>query len=127
MRRARGRSPVYCELLQNSLDAVGVLCHVQIGGATEGSLSIGRRGHTMEAALLVAKDDDSLKALGFILEAWEEGTESGVAPELMAYAALYTALTDLVAAFGEESVADLALGLAKRVNKGEFTLCRTKQ
>ena len=46
----------------------------------------------MESALLATKDDDSLKALGFILEAWEEGTESGVAPELMAYAALYTAL-----------------------------------
>jgi hypothetical protein len=81
----------------------------------------------MEAAILAAKDDDSLKALGIILEAWEEGTESGVAPELMAYAALYTALTDLVAAYGEESVADLALGLAKRVNKGEFTLYDTKQ
>lgn len=81
----------------------------------------------MDAAVLAGKDDDSLKALGFILEAWEEGTESGVAPELMAYAALYTALTDLVAAFGEESVADLALGLAKRVNKGEFTLYNTKQ
>ena len=46
--------------------------------------------------------DESLKALNFILEAWEEGTGSGIAPELMAYAALYTALTDLVAAFGEE-------------------------
>ena len=49
-------------------------------------------------------DDARMKALNFILEAWEEGTESGIAPEMMAYAALYTALTDLVASFGEDSV-----------------------
>ena len=42
-------------------------------------------------------DDARMKALNFILEAWEEGTGSGIAPEMMAYAALYTALTDLVA------------------------------
>lgn len=70
--------------------------------------------------------DDRLLALNFILEAWEEGTGSGIAPELMAYAALYTALTDLVAAYGEDQVAVLADGLRARVMKGEFTLPQTK-
>lgn len=74
----------------------------------------------------VESGDDSLKALGYILEAWEEGTASGVAPELMAYAALYTALTDLVAAFGETEVARLADGLGARVMSGEFTLARNR-
>lgn len=74
-----------------------------------------------------ADDDQSLKALDFILEAWEEGTGSGIAPELMAYAALYTALTDLVACFGEESVVTLVNGLGPRVQKGEFTLYRSRQ
>jgi len=74
-----------------------------------------------------AETDESLKALNYILEAWEEGTGSGIAPELMAYAALYTALTDLVAAFGEEQVASLVTGLAPRVQKGEFTLYRGRQ
>ncbi|HEU0160482.1 MAG TPA: hypothetical protein VFR00_14265, partial [Hyphomicrobiaceae bacterium] len=59
----------------------------------------------------VKTDDASVKALNYILEAWEEGTESGIAPELMAYAALYTALTDLVASFGEESVVSLVASL----------------
>jgi hypothetical protein len=45
----------------------------------------------------------------------------------MAYAALYTALTDLVSAFGEESVANLAGRLAQRVRAGEFTLNNTRQ
>jgi hypothetical protein len=78
--------------------------------------------------LALADDsDDSLKALNCILEAWEEGTGSGIAPEIMAYAALYTALTDLVAAFGEASVATLMRQLGPRVENGEFTLCRSKQ
>lgn len=72
-------------------------------------------------------DDESLKALNFILEAWEEGTGSGIAPELMAYAALYTALTDLVAAYGEQHVLSLVAGLGPRVEKGEFTLYRSRQ
>ena len=69
-------------------------------------------------------EDPSLKALSYILEAWEEATETGIAPELMAYAALYTALTDLVASFGEEPVVSLVNGLISRVRKGEFTLPR---
>lgn len=72
-------------------------------------------------------DDESLKALNYILEAWEEGTGDGIAPEMMAYAALYTALTDLVASFGEESVVSLVNGLVPRVQKGEFTLYRSQQ
>ena len=75
----------------------------------------------------VKTDDASVKALNYILEAWEEGTESGIAPELMAYAALYTALTDLVASYGEDSVITLVNGLVPRVRKGEFTLYRTRQ
>ena len=69
-------------------------------------------------------NDESLKALDFILGAWEEGTGSGIAPELMAYAALYTALTDLVAACGETSVVAMVNGLGARVERGEFTLRR---
>jgi hypothetical protein len=67
-------------------------------------------------------DDPRIEALNFILEAWEAATETGIASELMAYAAIYTALTDLVAAFGEESVVALVNGLGSRILKGEFTL-----
>ena len=81
----------------------------------------------MQAFESVGSDDARMKALNFILEAWEEGTESGIAPELMAYAALYTALTDLVASFGEDSVASLVNGLVPRVQKGEFTVYRSRQ
>lgn len=76
---------------------------------------------------LADSSDDSLRALDIILEAWEDGTTSGIAPELMAYAALYTALSDLVAAYGEDAVASLASGLSARVRSGEFTLYPSKQ
>ena len=78
----------------------------------------------VQAFKTAGKDDQRVQALSYILEAWEEGTGSGIAPELMAYAALYTALTDLVASFGEESVMTLIDGLVQRVQVGEFTLKR---
>ena len=72
-------------------------------------------------------DDSRFRALSLILAAWDEGTESGVAPELMAYAALFTALTDLVSLYGEDAVITLARGLERRLSLGEFTLGRTTQ
>jgi hypothetical protein len=76
---------------------------------------------------LAESSDDSLKALNFILVAWEEGAEHGIAPETMAYAALYTALTDLVASFGEDHVLRMVDGLKPRVARGEFTVYRSTQ
>jgi hypothetical protein len=71
-------------------------------------------------------DENSVRALNLILEAWDQGAESGVKPEQMAYAALFTALTDLVALFGEDAVLQLARGLEARVEHGEFSLDRAR-
>ncbi len=76
---------------------------------------------------LAESSDESLRALNFILEAWEDGTADGIAPEQMAYAALFTALSDLVAAFGEPAVLQLVSGLGPRIKSGEFTLYRNRQ
>jgi hypothetical protein len=81
----------------------------------------------MSGTSLQQSSEAPLMALNYILEAWEEGTDSGVASELMAYAALYAALTDLVASYGEDAVASLTTGLGSRVKEGEFTLCGTRQ
>jgi hypothetical protein len=81
----------------------------------------------MEIQQLTTSSDASIKALGFILDAWEEGADAGVAPELMAYAALFTALTDLVEAYGEDAVDSLLKGLIRRVASGEFTVARSVQ
>ena len=81
----------------------------------------------MQTLGLEKSDDDSLRGLHYILEAWEKGCDDGVAPELMAYAAIYTALSDLVATYGEEAVAGMAAALEPRVRRGEFTLYRSQQ
>ena len=72
-------------------------------------------------------ENPSLKALDLILAAWDEGADTGVAPDQMAYAALFTALTDLVSIYGEEAVIKLTRGLEGRVDSGEFTLKRRHQ
>ena len=126
---------VYCDLLQNALDMPDMLWHPQPSErvalaatrAKQGSDKMGPPERMTELSDLATHKDDTLKALGIILEAWEEGADNGVAPELMAYAALYAALTDLVAAYGEDNVSEMARGLAKRVTAGEFTLYNTKQ
>lgn len=81
----------------------------------------------MSGLNLAESSDDSLRALNYILEAWEDGTANGIAPELLAYAALYTALSDLVAVYGEDNVAKLAAGLGVRIKSGEFSLDRMRQ
>ena len=76
---------------------------------------------------LLNSEDPSLRALSLILAAWNEGEESGIPNEHMAYAALFTALTDLVIQHGEDAVVTLARSLEERINVGEFTLHRTRQ
>ena len=76
---------------------------------------------------LADSSEESLRALNFILEAWEEASDSGIRPQMLAYAALFTALSDLVAEYGEDAVSTLMTGLSQRVLTGEFTLCRTRQ
>ena len=71
--------------------------------------------------------DGRIEALDLIIAAWDEGADCGIASEMMAYAALYAALTDLVGSFGEENVAALVQGLAARVKTGEFTLYASTQ
>jgi hypothetical protein len=82
---------------------------------------------TMDIAATIAKREDSYRALTLILAAWEEAKETGVAPEFMAYAALFQALTDLVTIFGEDAVCTLARDLEDRIEQGEFTIARTLQ
>lgn len=81
----------------------------------------------MQICELSDNPDESLRALGIMLDAWDQGAEDGVAPELMAYAALFTALTDLVGIYGETAVASMARGLVGRIEKGEFTSARNLQ
>ena len=78
-------------------------------------------------AYLELHDDVRYKALGIMLDAWEEGSDAGIATEYIAYAALFTALTELVTEYGEDEVADMTHSLSERIKTGEFTLYTTRQ
>jgi len=71
--------------------------------------------------------NDRHTALRYILDAWEEALHDGVAPESIANASLFAALSDLVTTYGEDAVSNMAEGLAMRIQHGEFTLNRTTQ
>lgn len=70
---------------------------------------------------------DKQAALRYILDAWEEALHDGIEPEMLANAALFAALADLVAAYGEDPVAKMTGGLSRRIQHGEFTLKRNPQ
>lgn len=63
-------------------------------------------------------------ALQNILDAWDEALAEGVGADILATTAIFAALSDMVEAYGEEAVAEMAAGLADRIRQGEFTLNR---
>ena len=85
----------------------------------------------MQSARHTAKqlDDDPRRqaALRYILDAWEEALHDGIEPEMLANAALFAALADLIGVYGEDAVAKMTNGLSRRIHHGEFTLRRTSQ
>ena len=66
-------------------------------------------------------------ALRYIRDAWEEALHDGIEPEMLANAALFAALADLIDVYGEDAVAKMTNGLSRRILHGEFTLKRTPQ
>jgi len=68
--------------------------------------------------------DQRRMALQNILDAWDEALSDGVSADILATTAIFAALSDMVEAYGEEAVAEMAAGLADRVRQGEFTLNR---
>jgi hypothetical protein len=74
-------------------------------------------------------ESEALKqaALRYILDAWEEALHDGIEPEMLANAALFAALADLIGVYGEHAVAKMTTGLSRRIQHGEFTVKRTSQ
>jgi hypothetical protein len=66
-------------------------------------------------------------ALTYLSEAWDEAVAEGVDSEILAHAALFASLSDLITTYGEEAVAGLAERLPERIRAGEFTLEKSVQ
>lgn len=66
-------------------------------------------------------------ALAYLTQAWDDAVAEGVDSDILAHAALFAALSDLIATYGEAAVAELAASLETRILNREFTLSRTVQ
>lgn len=66
-------------------------------------------------------------ALRYILDAWEEAVYEGLDPDCIATAAIFAALSDMVATYGEEAVAVMCGKLPERIRTGEFSIAQTRQ
>jgi predicted YcjX-like family ATPase len=66
-------------------------------------------------------------ALRYILDAWEEAVYEGLDPDCIATAAIFAALSDMIASYGEEPVAVMCEKLPDRIRTGEFSVAQTKQ
>jgi hypothetical protein len=65
--------------------------------------------------------DERRAALGFVQEALAEAILAGLDGDCFAQAALFSALHELIATYGEEPVAEFAERLPERVRGGEFS------
>jgi predicted YcjX-like family ATPase len=82
---------------------------------------------TPDKAGFASPSDEKQVALRYLLDAWEEAVYEGIDPDCLATAAIFAALSDLIATYGEEPVATMCERLPERVRAGEFTLSKTKQ
>lgn len=53
---------------------------------------------------------------------WQDALGDGIEPDVLAHVALFAALGDLVATYGESAVASFAKNLPDRIAAGEFSI-----
>ena len=66
-------------------------------------------------------------ALGYLHEAWAEAQHDGIDGDCMAQACLFSALSELIATYGEEAAAKFTDGLSARIRTGEFSVDMARQ
>lgn len=75
----------------------------------------------------ISDHDQKMAALGYLHEAWAEALHDGIDGDCIAQACLFSALSELVAVYGEEATVKFTNGLAARIKQGEFTLPTSRQ
>lgn len=66
-------------------------------------------------------------AMEYQSDAWAEGVADGIEPEILADAALATAMREAVRLYGEEGAETLVAQIKERIVAGEFSPDRTLQ
>jgi hypothetical protein len=66
-------------------------------------------------------------ALRYLQEAWAEAYHDGIDGDCLAQTALFLALAELIATYGEEATARYAEKFAPRIRNGEFSIELSRQ
>ncbi len=82
-----------------------------------------QHGHSDIEKLI--REEQRLEAAESQTEAWAQGLSAGIEPEIIAEAALATALAELVRVSGEDAAALLLERMRAKVIAGEFEPSRT--
>lgn len=77
-------------------------------------------GHTVTDIDALVREEKRLTAVENHSEAWAEGLSAGIEPEIIAEAALATALAELLRASGEPAALALIERMRERVMAGDF-------
>ena len=90
---------------------------------------LGDRGMTSRGDMddLTQHETDELRvqkreAFARLSAVWQDALGAGIEPDVLAHVAIFAALGDLVATYGETAVADFAERLPDRIASGEFTI-----
>jgi hypothetical protein len=88
---------------------------------------LGRQGSGGQLDDLGQHESDELRgqkreAFARLSAVWQDALVAGIEPDVLAHVALFAALGDLVATYGEAAVADFAEKLPERIAAGEFTI-----
>jgi hypothetical protein len=75
----------------------------------------------------VAEHEQKRLALGYLQEAWVEARHDGIEGDCLAQTALFLALAELIATYGEEPAARYAEKLGARIRNGEFSVELSRQ
>jgi len=77
---------------------------------------------TLAAREALPENEQKRLALGYLQDAWTEGLHEGIDGDCLAQTALFLALAELIATYGEEAAARYAENLAPRIRNGEFSV-----
>jgi hypothetical protein len=75
----------------------------------------------------LAESDQKRLALGYLQDAWAEALHDGIDGDCLAQTALFLALAELIATYGEEPAARYAENLGPRIRNGEFSVKLSRQ
>ena len=75
----------------------------------------------------LADFEQKMAALSYLHEAWAEALHDGLDGDCIAQAALFSALNEMIAVYGEEATAKFTDGLSVRIHNNKNTQPNTKQ